>query len=176
MSKISKYKKDRMVREIIRRQFDNKIEAVKLKISNRCVEIISDELKGIPTKACDKFIKNSEYVYLSDTDFKYRGRSENFVLPAKLPRPAEDNWHFNVENHPILKRLFNEYFLLKDQVSDAKDVLWAVMNSCNTTKQLIDSLPEIEPIMKDLFDERADVSIVAVETINKARILLSGDK
>ena len=152
MSKISKYKKERIVKEILKRKFNDSKEAVKNKIVLRCEELISEELKGIPIKACDFFIRKSNYVYVSDSDAKYRGNSDTFYLSEAMPRPAGDHWHFNTEKDSSLKKNFKKYLMLNKDVSEAKDILWAVMNSCNTSKQLLDTLPEIEQILKDLFD------------------------
>lgn len=48
--------------------------------------------------------------------------------------------------------------------------VWAILNSANTTKQLIELWPEIEDIVKELFDNEASVSGYNLPAVNMADI------
>ena len=172
--KISKYKKERLVNEVLKRKFDDKDESLNQLASSIVESLVIKELSGIPYKACEKFISFTTYAYYGFGETKsYRSGEVFSVKVSRVPDPKHQNWYFSVDNNKELMKIAKKKKALEKNRDEAKEMLWNVMNSCNTEKQLIETIPEMQPIMITLFDSKETTSIVAVETVEKVRGLLS---
>lgn len=172
--KISKYKKEVLVNEVLKRKFDDKDEALNQLASSIVESLIIKELSGIPYKACEKFISFTTYAYYGFGETKsYRSGEVFHVTVSRVPDPRHQNWYFSVDNNKKLMKIAKNKKALEKSRGEAKEMLWNVMNSCNTEKQLIETIPEMQPIMITLFDSKETTSIVAIETVEKVRGLLS---
>ena len=176
MGKLGKEKREKIVEEILDRKFGDRIK----KLDHDCLiavtKVIEDEQKGIPFKACSGYIHYSEHVYIyrNHTTRKVRGQGE-FYVKLSPPRPSKQgSFYFHPESDKWTEKFISEKERINDEKESMRETLMAVMNSCNTEKQLFETLPDIEPIYKDLFNNREEVSVVAVETLEKARGFLQG--
>jgi len=171
--KLSKSKKERLVNEVLKRKFDDKDEALNQLASSLVESLISKELSGVPYKACEKFISFTTYAHYGFGESQsYRSGEVFSVKVNRVPDPKHKNWYFSGEKNTELMKIAKGKKVLEKNRDEAKEMLWNVMNSCNTEKQLIETIPEMQPIMITLFDSKETTSIVAVETVEKVRNLL----
>lgn len=171
--KLSKYKKEVLVCEVLKRKFDDKDEALNQLASSIIEGLIKKELSGTPYKACERFISFTTYAYFGFGDSQsYRTGQTFSVKIQRVPDFRNKNWYFPVDNNPELKKIAKGKKRLEEGKAEAKTALWAVMNSINTEKQLLETLPEMSPLLTLLFDSKSSVSLVAIETVEKVRGLL----
>jgi hypothetical protein len=172
--KLSKYKKERLVNEVLKRKFNDKDKSLNQLASSIVESLVMKELSGIPFRACEKFISFTTYAYYGFGDTKsYRSGEVFHVTISRVPDPRNQNWYFSVDKNKDLMKIAKKKKAIEKDKDEAKEMLWNVMNSCNTEKQLIETIPEMQPIMITLFDSKETTSIVAVETVEKVRHLLS---
>lgn len=172
--KLSKLKKEALVREVLKRKFDDKEEALNQLARSMVEALIKKELAGVPYKACEKYISFTTYAYYGFGEGQsYRhGKTFDVKLSERVPDKRNKNWYFSADNNKDLKKIAKAKQSIEEKRAEAKTALWAVMNSVNTEKQLLDTLPEMGVILNTLFDSRESTSLVAIETIEEVRGLL----
>lgn len=177
MPKLGKFKKEQIIKEVVSRKLSDKFEALELECKEKVVSIITDSCKGIPIKACKGYINYGRYVEISREGIgrdQKRKNGFNFTLSPSLPSKTGSYFNFYPKDGKWVESLIKKKEKLNDQKEVIESTLSAVLNSCSTEKHLFETLPELEPIYNDLFKSRENVSLVAVETIEKAKKLLGG--
>lgn len=170
--KLSKSKKERLVNEVLKRKFDDKDSALDQLAVSVVESLIKKELSGVPYRACEDFIAFTKYAYYGFGENRYRSGETFCVSVSRIPEKRPGNWYFSVDNNRDLMKIAKSKQKISNDRNEAKAALWAVLNSVNTEKQLIETLPEMATLMTTLFDSKETTAIVAVETVEKVRGLL----
>ena len=93
-----------------------------------------------------------------DTSFKYPG--QRILDISEIGKPATE----------IVKHFFTDITKMLEKFVEEKNVISAVLSSCNTDKQLAETLPEIMQFFPK--DTGADRQLISIQTLNKAKALL----
>lgn len=176
MGKLGKEKKEALVDEILNRKFSDQINKLESGCLEKVTSVIEEEQKGIPFKACTGYITYTSSAYVHrKSSYGNQRESGRFDLRLNPSRPTKSaGFHFYAEDNDWAEKFIKEKEKINDEKKSVRETIMAVLNSCNTEKQLFETLPEMEPIFKDLFCKREEVSVVAVETVDKARAILGG--
>lgn len=170
--KLTKSSKEKIVAEVVNRKFDDRIKTITQKASEISEILIKDRLKGIPWKACSEFLYLTHYANIETSVNNRLSVSLKNEYPSK--NRYSSHWDFKKGDDENLDKIIEAWEIVHKEKSEAVSSLWAVLNSANTTNQLFETIPEIEPIFINLFGNKDIVSLVAVETVNKVKSLLEG--
>lgn len=175
--KLSKAKKEQIKSIIISHKFNEKLDHLELEFKDLAEKLIKNELSKYVFNGIDEFLKKTNCVYVGDNprqryaDVYYSIKIDESI-PVKFLNGWSEDWYFG-EDIPEVKKMIKKRKILDEEICESKRVISDVLNSCNTDKQLLDTIPEIKPFVLDIINTSGEVSIVALETINKAKALLS---
>lgn len=93
-----------------------------------------------------------------DVNFEYPGR--RILDASEIGKAATE----------IVKRFFTDITKMLEKFVEEKNVISAVLSSCNTDKQLTETLPEIMQFYPK--GTGANTQLISVQTLNKAKALL----
>ena len=175
--KLSKTKKERIQRAVLNHSFSAGKDLINEEAKIICNEFAKKELEKLPDlEPLKRFMSFTSTVYITDGD-SYRTCDNYMNVKIDLRLPGLSGWgeHWNVlcKENKKAEKLMKKKLTFEAEYNSAKENIRDVLNSCNTEKQLLKTLPEIKPLIKDIVNTSCEVSLVAVETVEKVKRLLN---
>jgi hypothetical protein len=115
----------------------------------------------------DKF---TPFVYSVQSCRMYNNEGQNPEIRLSIPYCSKNGYSQSLDEDKELTAKFNA---IETMWFEEKRTISQVLYSCSTTKQLIETMPELA----DLIPEENEIignQVVAIETINKARDIIKG--
>ncbi len=158
--------------EILERKFKDQEETLKQKGQKLAKEFLQKELKGVPWRACKELIRMDPRVVFTQAkegENARWGAEYELIQVEGLPCRELGDWVFRGEK--ASQHVKEAKDLLEARRRAGKDIR-AVLSSVNTTKQLYELMPELEPIVSRICEESPNHELVPIETLERVRGLL----
>lgn len=173
MARITNEKKEEIKKLIVAHKYSAERKAFEEKIFNATFKVLTDEIDPIrdELEKCDKYVVKTKKMIIVAERVGY-----NILGTFYLDKPYPSNsdrydMRFYACDIPGGDKWEKEEMLLKKKEDELKELLKGILAACNTTKQLYNTLPEVEPIVKHLFIK--DQAIVPISTVNATKAILS---
>lgn len=166
------------IRESVIAKIKNKTYAVERKEFEAKIAVELDKIliaQGeIPASEIPE--KFSKYIstYPECVVYPYKNNpyhSDRFFPRSKSTFCTRHNNRFEVEN----KEMVEQNKKIEDAWAQKEQTLQAVMNSCTTTKQLLETIPEMAEFLPEE-NQSMGGALVSIETVEKAKAIFAGIK
>jgi hypothetical protein len=163
---LTKAMKEAIVSQIVAKKYKGRAEKIEADLVALVEPMIAKQSEGLPIKECREFIR-----------FEAMGRIEGDgiyeIVQLSKPYPEKGGESYpTVRPTKDIKTKLQERERLKTEREETKRLVRSILNSCNTTKQLLATAPEIAAFVPE--EAQVVKALVPVGEVQKFRKMLEG--